>query len=165
MSSSLVFGPYASAVSIKFAPSSTARRRTLSAFSLSGGQPHIPSPVSRIAPNPSRLTGKSPPMLKLELSLADAAAKSVAALPAKSDAPPASVARRNRRRLMPLRIRSSFIEKRSSFIARNVSSHGMFSQTRFGVTSMEEFGHPPNVTRQRRALRRIHAFAYVHVAP
>ena len=79
-----VSGPYASAVSIKFAPSSTARRRTLRAFSLSGGQPQIPSPVSRIAPNPSRLTDKSPPMLKVGLSPAEAAAKSVAALPAKS---------------------------------------------------------------------------------
>src|SRR6476469_6119474 len=84
MSNSSVSGPYASAVSIRFAPSSTARRRTLSAFSRSGGQPQIPSPVRRIAPNPSRLIGRSPPMLKLELSFADAAAKSVAALPAKA---------------------------------------------------------------------------------
>src|SRR5205823_2478439 len=65
------------------------------------GQPQIPSPVKRIAPNPSRLTGKSPAMLKLDLSLAEAAANSEVALPAKRDAPPASVARRNNRRLMP----------------------------------------------------------------
>ena len=66
MSNSSVSGPYASAVSIKFTPSSTARRKTLRAFSRSGGQPHMPSPVRRIAPNPSRLTGRSPPMLKVE---------------------------------------------------------------------------------------------------
>src|SRR5438874_1805915 len=116
MSNSSVSGPYASAVSIKFAPSSTARFKTLRAFSRSGGQPHIPSPVSRIAPNPSRFTGKSPPMVKLELSLADAAAKIVAALPAKSDAPPESVARRNSRRLIPLQARSQLVSKDSSFI-------------------------------------------------
>src|SRR5919106_644798 len=132
MSNSSVSGPYASAVSIKFAPSSTARCKTLCAFSRSGGQPQIPSPVKRIAPNPSRLTGKSPPMLKLELSFADAAAKSVADLPAKSDAPLASVARRNRRRLMPLRIRLWFVEEPSSVMARNVCSDGIFSRTKLG---------------------------------
>src|SRR5207244_12245467 len=31
------------------------------AFSRSGGQPQIPSPVRRIAPKPSRLTNRSPP--------------------------------------------------------------------------------------------------------
>jgi hypothetical protein len=39
-------------------------------------------------------------MLKVELSLADAAANSLPALPAKSVAPPASVARRNSRRVI-----------------------------------------------------------------
>src|SRR4029077_21244180 len=126
------------AVSIKFAPSSTARRNTLSAFSRSGGQPQIPSPVSRIAPNPSRLTDKSPPILKLDLSLADAAAKSVAALPAKSDAPPASVARRNNRRLMPSRpTRSLFALNTSSFIARNLISHGFFDQPSLSSPSQD----------------------------
>src|SRR6266480_3360115 len=61
MSSSFVSGPYASAVSMKLTPSSTARRKTFFAFSRSGGQPQIPSPVNRIAPNPSRLTNRSPP--------------------------------------------------------------------------------------------------------
>src|SRR5262249_22478563 len=75
----------------------------------------------RIAPNPSRLTCKSPPMLKVELSLGDAAAKNVAALPAKSDAPPARVARRNTRRVMPL-TRVSLMPKYSLSINRKVTS-------------------------------------------
>src|SRR6266545_4106026 len=61
MRSSFVSGPYASAVSMKLTPSSTARRKTFFAFSRSGGQPQIPSPVNRIAPKPSRLTKRSPP--------------------------------------------------------------------------------------------------------
>src|SRR5438552_18371552 len=36
-------------------------RTPWSAFSRSGGQPHIPSPLRRIAPKPSRLTKRSPP--------------------------------------------------------------------------------------------------------
>src|SRR5437588_1222651 len=66
MSSSLVSGPYASAVSIKFTPRSTARFRTLSAFARSGGQPQIPSPVIRIASKPRRSTSRSRPILKVE---------------------------------------------------------------------------------------------------
>src|SRR5439155_16186546 len=46
---------------MKLTPSSTARRKTCFAFSRSGGQPQIPSPVRRIAPKPSRLTNRSPP--------------------------------------------------------------------------------------------------------
>src|SRR6266542_3786276 len=46
---------------MKLTPSSTARRKTFFAFSRSGGQPQIPSPVNRIAPKPSRLTKRSPP--------------------------------------------------------------------------------------------------------
>jgi len=46
---------------MKLTLSSTARRKTFFAFSRSGGQPQIPSPVSRIAPKPSRLTKRSPP--------------------------------------------------------------------------------------------------------
>ena len=61
MSSSLTFGPYESAVSMKFTPSSTARRRTAIASSRSAGGPQIPGPVIRIAPKPSRLTVRSPP--------------------------------------------------------------------------------------------------------
>src|SRR5258708_3437818 len=46
---------------MKLTPSSTARRKTFFAFSRTGGQPQILSPVNRIAPNPSRLTNRSPP--------------------------------------------------------------------------------------------------------
>src|SRR5690348_11638162 len=116
---------------MKLTPSSTARRKTLSAFSRSGGQPQIPSPVRRIAPNPSRLTVRSPPMLKLELSLADAAAKNVAALPAKSDAPPASVARRNIRRLIPLQVRSQLVSKDSSFIEETYAQMRSFHEASY----------------------------------
>src|SRR6266581_7473581 len=72
-------------------------------------------------------------MLKLELSFADAAAKSVAALPAKSDAPPARVARRKSRRLIRLQTRSLFVSKAGLFIRCKVSSHGIFSWTKFDV--------------------------------
>src|SRR5207248_2265759 len=65
MSSSLVSGPYESAVSIRLTPRSTARFNTLSAFSRSGGQPQMPCPVTRIAPKPSRFTVKSPPKLNV----------------------------------------------------------------------------------------------------
>ena len=61
MSSSLTCGPYESAVSMKFTPSSTARRRTAFASSRSGGGPQMPRPVIRIAPKPRRLTVRSPP--------------------------------------------------------------------------------------------------------
>src|ERR1051326_2730431 len=117
MSNSSVSGPYAYAVSIKFAPSSTARFKILRAFSRSGGQPQIPSPVRRIAPNPSRLTGKSPPMLSVEVSLGDVADKSIAALLAKTAAPPVSVVRRNSRRLIPLVTPASLAPKGFSFMA------------------------------------------------
>src|SRR6266481_7561142 len=110
MSSSLVSGPYASAVSMRSTPSSTARRRTLRALSRSGGQPQMPSPVIRIAPNPSRLTGRSPPSRKRELAPASViagefAAKSMFDPPAISVAPPARVVPRNFRRVIELRDR------------------------------------------------------------
>src|SRR5215831_18749142 len=178
MSSSSVSGPYASAVSIRFAPSSTARRNTFNAFARSGGQPQIPSPVRRIAPNPSRLTDKSPPILKVELSLGDAAPKTVVALPAKSVAPVARVARRNNRRVITSQTRSRFVPKGSSLIADNVSSHGIFSRSnfersstrpdynRFGGVTLSGYsrGVPPNATHQQRVLPRIHPFASVQSA-
>src|SRR5438876_12301403 len=107
MSSSLVSGPYASAVSIKFTPSSTARRKTLSALSRSGGQPQTPSPVIRIAPKPSRLTGRSPPNFQTEfvarLGVVDEPApKIVADTAAKRLAPVASLGPRNVRRVKPV---------------------------------------------------------------
>src|ERR1700694_4035603 len=97
-------------MSIKFTPSSTARRRTLSALSRSGGQPQTPSPVMRIAPKPSRLTGRSPPNFQTEfvarLGVVDESApKIVAGPPAKSVAPLARLIPRNDRRVTPLSIR------------------------------------------------------------
>src|SRR3954453_3300037 len=44
-------------------PSSTARRRTASAWSRSRGGPNTPGPASCIAPNPIRRTGRSPNMV------------------------------------------------------------------------------------------------------
>src|SRR6266436_1925822 len=107
MSSSLVSGPYASAVSIKSTPSSTARRRTLSALSRSGGQPQMPSPVIRIAPKPSRLSGRSPPNFQTEFAarlgvVDEPAPKIVADPPANSVAPLARLIPRNVRRVTPL---------------------------------------------------------------
>jgi hypothetical protein len=85
-------------------PSSTARRKTFFAFSRSGGQPQIPSPVSRIAPNPSRLTKRSPPNknvspLLLVLVLA-AAATSSGNPPVKTPAAPAEITSKNVLRLI-----------------------------------------------------------------
>jgi hypothetical protein len=48
-------------VSMRFIPSSTARRSTRRACSGSSGSPKIPRPVRRIAPKPMRLTRRSPP--------------------------------------------------------------------------------------------------------
>src|SRR5438552_5716920 len=106
MSSSLVSGPYASAVSIKFTPSSTARLRTFSALARSGGQPQMPSPVSRIAPNPRRLTVRSPPNLQVGFvatlgDVDDSAPKITSNSPAKNAAPVNSVVPRNVRRVTP----------------------------------------------------------------
>ncbi len=50
-------------MSMKSTPSSTARRSTAIATSRSGGGPQMPSPVIRIAPNPSRWTVRSPPIV------------------------------------------------------------------------------------------------------
>src|SRR5256885_14547659 len=52
---------------MRFTPSSTARLRTLSAAARSFGQPQIPSPVIRMAPNPRRFTVRSPPILNVPL--------------------------------------------------------------------------------------------------
>src|SRR5215475_5164018 len=46
---------------MKLMPSSTTRRSVAMARSRLGGSPQIPRPVIRIAPNPSRLTVRSPP--------------------------------------------------------------------------------------------------------
>src|SRR5439155_774209 len=47
---------------MKVTPSSMARLRTAMATSLSGGSAQMPRPVIRMAPNPERLTVRSPPM-------------------------------------------------------------------------------------------------------
>ena len=51
-----------SAVSMKLIPNSTARRRTRTASARFAGSPQTPSPVIRIAPNPNRITRRSPPI-------------------------------------------------------------------------------------------------------
>ena len=56
MISSDTNGPYESAVSMKFTPSSSARVSTRRHSSKSAGAPQTPAPVMRIAPKPSRLT-------------------------------------------------------------------------------------------------------------
>src|SRR5438067_10669814 len=120
MSSSLVSGPYASAVSIKFTPSSAARLRTFSAFCRSAGQPQMRSPVTRIAPKPSRLTLKSPPKSKLGFvaMFADVdvtAPRITSDLPARSAAPLARVIPTNLRRVT---LRSWFAGASSSLMTR-----------------------------------------------
>src|SRR5437899_2347208 len=92
---------------MKLTPSSTARRKTFFAFSRSGGQPQIPSPVNRIAPNPSRSTVISPPNRNVDL-VAAAAVTSFGNPPAKIVTPPVSVTPRNF-----LRVRSWSIAKRN----------------------------------------------------
>src|SRR6476620_6747886 len=120
MSSSLVSGPYASAVSIKFTPSSTARLRTFSAFCRSVGQPQMPSPVTRIAPKPSRLTVKSPPKLNVGfVAIFDdvpvSALRITSDLPARTAAPLAKVIPTNLRRVTS---RSWFRAASSSVMTR-----------------------------------------------
>src|SRR5439155_25170713 len=88
---------------MKFTPSSTARRKTFFAFSRSGGQPQIPSPVNRIAPKPSRLTKRSPPSKNVSsLLLACAAARSFDNPPVKTPAALAESAAKNVRRVTSL---------------------------------------------------------------
>src|ERR1043166_6066281 len=93
---------------MKLTPRSTARRKTFLAFSRSGGQPQIPSPVMRIAPKPSRFTDRSAPnknvsplLLMLLLILVVAAVIFCKIIPpAITPAPPAIVVPRNFRRVM-----------------------------------------------------------------
>src|SRR5436190_24131515 len=63
---------------MKLTPSSTARRSTSLARPGSTGEPQIPSPVSRIAPNPRRRTSRSPP--KVMVPAAEASVVSRATL-------------------------------------------------------------------------------------
>jgi hypothetical protein len=111
-------------------------------------------------------------MLKLELSFADAAANSVAALPANSDAPVASVARRNRRRLMPLQNGCLFAPKTEFFIDVNyvhIESFHEASCTSFrfvgeSIPLAAEFDGLAACTPQQ-LVPRIDAFATVPATP
>src|SRR6266536_468314 len=92
---------------MKFTPSSTARRKTFFAFSLSGGQPQIPSPVNRIAPKPSRLTNRFPPnknVSSLLLVLVLAAATIFCNPPVRTPAAPARLASKIVRRVIARKI-------------------------------------------------------------
>src|SRR5438034_1188256 len=122
MSSSFVSGPYASAVSMKLTPSSTARRKTFFAPSRSGGQPQIPSPVRRIAPNPRRLTKRSPPNKNVStlLLVSGIAARSLDKSPVKTPAALADSAAKNVRRVTSLCIEFPFPLHNSSFFLRRI---------------------------------------------
>src|SRR5438876_6253457 len=81
---------------MKLTPSSTARRKTFLACSRSGGQPQLPSPGSRSAPNPSRLTNRSPPNKNVSsLLLVLAAARISCNPPVKTPAALAEIAPKN----------------------------------------------------------------------
>src|SRR6266446_4679047 len=84
---------------MKLTPNSTARRKTFFAFSRSGGQPQIPSPVNRIAPKPSRLTKRSPPNWNVESRASGIAAGSFGNPPVKTPAAPAEITSKNVLRL------------------------------------------------------------------
>jgi hypothetical protein len=56
---------------VRFTPSSTALRKVAIAAALSFGGPQIPDPVMRIAPYPSRLTVRSPPIKKVPADAAE----------------------------------------------------------------------------------------------
>src|SRR5437762_9791628 len=91
---------------MKLTPSSTARRKTFFAFSRSGGQPQIPSPVNRIAPKPSRLTTRSPPNKNVSpvlLVLVLAAATSFDNPPVRTPAAPAEITPKNVLRLITVK--------------------------------------------------------------
>src|SRR5206468_3186216 len=88
---------------MKLTPSSSARRKTFFAFSRSGGQPQIPSPVNRIAPNPSRFTKRSPANKNVSsplLVFAAVAARSFGNPPVKTPAALAEIAPKNVLRLI-----------------------------------------------------------------
>src|SRR5437870_574925 len=108
---------------MKLTPSSTARRKTFFAFSRSGGQPQIPSPVKRIAPKPSRLTKRSPPNRNVSwllLVLACAAATSFDNPPVRTPAALAESAAKNVRRVTSLCIEFPFLLHNSSFFLRRI---------------------------------------------
>src|SRR5580692_4260917 len=80
---------------MKLVPNCTARRRTANASFASRGSPQIPSPVMRIAPKPSRLTCRSPPISSVPAAAAGALGSTTVAAPAAlahGDTAPASTA-------------------------------------------------------------------------
>src|SRR5437870_8136774 len=104
---------------MKLTPSSTARRKTFFAFSRSGGQPQIPSPVNRIAPKPSRLTKRSLPNKNVSsLLLVLAVATSFDNPPVRTPAALAESAAKNVRRVTSLCIVFPFLLHNSSFFLR-----------------------------------------------
>src|SRR6266480_1823016 len=106
---------------MKLTPSSTARRKTFFAFSRSGGQPQIPSPVNRIAPKPSRLTKRSPPNKNVSsLLLVLAAARILCNPPVRTPAALAESAAKNVRRVTSLCIGFPFLLHNSSFFLRRI---------------------------------------------
>src|SRR6266446_5422539 len=107
---------------MKLTPSSTARRKTFFALSRSGGQPQIPSPVSRIAPNPSRLTNRSPPNKNVSplLLASGIAAISLGNPPVRTPAALAESVAKNVRRVTSLCIGFPFLLHDSSFFLRRI---------------------------------------------
>src|SRR5437762_9382625 len=105
---------------MKSTPNSSARRKTFFAFSRSGGQPQIPSPVSRIAPNPSRLTRRSPPNRSVESRASGIAARSLDKSPVRTPAALAESAAKNVRRVTSLCIGFPFLLHNSSFFLRRI---------------------------------------------
>src|SRR6266550_3315617 len=106
---------------MKLTPSSTARRKTFFAPLRSGGQPQIPSPVSRIAPKPSRLTKRSPPNKNVSsLLLVLAAARILCNPPVRTPAALAESAAKNVRRVTSLCIGFPFLLHNSSFFLRRI---------------------------------------------
>src|SRR5881628_2200597 len=105
---------------MKLTPSSTARRKTFFAPSRSGGQPQIPSPVNRIAPNPSRVTNRSPPNWNVESRASGIAAISLGNPPVRTPAVLAESAAKNVRRVTSLCIEFPFLLHNSSFFLRRI---------------------------------------------
>src|SRR5438046_1782944 len=123
---------------MKLTPSSRARRKTFFAPSRSGGQPQIPSPVRRIAPNPRRLTKRSPPNKNVStlLLVSGIAARSLDKSPVKTPAALADSAAKNVRRVTSLCIEFPFPLHNSSFFLRRIhqSKHRLHPQKSLPTT-------------------------------
>src|SRR6266542_3400114 len=120
---------------MKLTPSSTARRKTFLAFSRSGGQPQIPSPVNRIAPNPNRLTKRSSPNKNVSsLLLVLVAARSFGNPPVKTPAAPAEIAPKNVLRF----IASKYVAAIDSQLRK-----GAWLQRSFTLSPVRQETNPP----------------------